>query len=151
MNEIELNDTFATGQFVGDHDGSISITGVREGGLPNPNDFFRFFGTIGDTITLETFNLGAITIFDSELFLYNPSGTLIGFDDDSGTNSLASRITTTLTETGMFGAAVGGWIDSDAFNYRLDISGLTPSAVPAPASIALISLGLFGLRLRRKI
>jgi PEP-CTERM motif len=51
--------------------------------------------------------------------------------------------------TGNYFAALRGFGNS-VYNYEMTITGLTPSAVPVPGSIALLGLGLIALRLGRK-
>jgi hypothetical protein len=148
LTEVEPNDTPATAQVIV-HDGSITLTGVRESSSTNSfNDFFRFGATAGDTITFRVDSIGA---GDPLIRLLDQVGTLILQDDDGG-GGLNSLITYTVLTTGDYFAAVRGFSNS-VYNYQLTVTGLTAtdtSSVPIPGSIALLGLGLVGLARTRK-
>lgn len=85
------------------------------------------------------------------IVLWDPSGAEIAFDDDSGACLFCSRLDFTLVGSGLFEVSVSGFFSSDTFNYRLDISGLTPvSAVPGPGTLALLGLGFAGFAATRR-
>lgn len=167
VNEVETNDSISTAQLTGPHDGSIDVFGRREQGSLSifdhevTNDIFAFEGTVGDTISLEVFDEGAITVFDSVLRIFSPMQAELDFNDDGGSDpsTRGSRIDIVLPGSGLFYAAVGGSSGDDIFDYRLEIRGLTPtaavSAVPVPAALPLFGTGLavmgfVGWRRKRK-
>lgn len=61
-------------------------------------DIWTFQGSIGQTVTITMRSAD----FDSYLYLGDPSGTIVAFDDSSG-GELDAKITYTLTETGEWG------------------------------------------------
>jgi Bacterial pre-peptidase C-terminal domain/PEP-CTERM motif len=138
--EVEPNGSIATAQVLA-HNGSISLTGFREAININVfTDFFRFGATAGNTIV---FRVNALGGGDPLIRLLDSVGAVLAQDDDSG-GGLNSLITYNITQTGNYFAALRGFGNS-TYNYRLTITGLTPTAaVPEPAAWALMILG-FGL------
>lgn len=157
ITELEPNDTFATAQAVGPHDGLIDIIGFREfGGAGNfglgaANDFYRFTGTAGDMITIEVIDTGGGTLFDSTLALFDSGGTELAFNDDSplANSPAGSFLSYTFGTTGTFAIGIGGFLEDDTFGYRAEIRGLSPVPLPASAALLLAGLGAFALARRR--
>jgi Bacterial pre-peptidase C-terminal domain/PEP-CTERM motif len=146
--EGEPNDTTATAQLLF-HDGSISLTGRRESSPTNGfNDFFRFGATAGDQIVFRVNTIGS---GDPFIRLLDSAGGFLAQDDDSG-GGLNSLINYNITQTGNYFAAVRGFGNS-VYNYRLTVTGLTPTgSVPEPAAWALMiaGFGLVGGAMRRR-
>lgn len=151
--EVESNNTFATAQLLSPHNGSIDLFGSRVGD-PSP-DFFTFFATSGNIITLAVNTGGGAD--DPILFLLNPVGGLQTFNDDKGTspNPLDSLISGfPITSTGFWAADVDGSLGSSGWTYHLVITGLTPQVtIPEPNTFLLVGLGVVmlitKLRVRR--
>ena len=149
--EVEPNDTFATAQVLSPHNGTIDLSGSRVG---DPSaDFFKFFATSGDVVTLAVNTAGGTN--DPILFLLNPTGVLQTSNDDKGTplNPLDSLISNfPITSTGFWAADVNG--NNSGWTYHLIITGLTPQVtIPEPNAFLLIGLGLLTVitKLRRSI
>ena len=148
----------------GTYDGTLSPSGTW--------DWFTFEATAGDNITIET--LGILGGFDTGLSLvedfsgngfveagdaYSP-GTLnlLAGDDDSGSGNL-SLINYTISTTGAYGIAIGGFARRTGI-YSVNLSGNTSPtptsippvahAVPEPAALGLFGLGLLGLGFARR-
>lgn len=171
--EIEGNDTQATANFIGPHDGAIDILGFQKSDF----DWFSFYGTAGDRLTLEVQNEGPSTTFagyrhefDSVMALHNDTYEL-DWDDDDDKNMdafgnempqrvrdrLGSYIERTLTRSGMFYVRLenNAISDSQTYDYRLLVRGLTPTApnatvVPLPAGLPLMVTALGGLAVLRR-
>lgn len=165
--EVESNDTFATAQALGAHDGSVIVNGSR---MADPSaDFFTFYASAGDSLTFSVANASG---FGASLGFLDPSGNFISMTGaGSGTVQLAGVAPT----SGVYGVAVSGYPDLNvAFNgiidyrycgfsnacfqdwdYQLTVSGLTPQATgPAPVSLpgtaALLALGPIAFWRRRR-
>jgi hypothetical protein len=151
--ELESNNTFATGQLLGSHDGSIEIAGSRVGDASA--DFYRFFAAAGDVITAVT-NSPTGTCFTQDPMhgLFNPAGSNVTSDDDSGSGCNSSIASFNITTTGLWGLAVVGWEDfgfegggNSGWTYTTNITGLTPETaqVPEPSTLVLLGAGLLAV------
>ena len=157
--EVEPNDTFITAQSLDPQDGTVGLAGSRIGN--SSADFYLFYATAGDSIIMAVNSPGGPTYTnDPILGLFNPSGTELTYDDDY--NGYDPRIAYSISSSGFYGAAVSGYADfgwtgggSSGWTYQLLITGLTPHngvAVPEPATMFLLGLGLVGVAgVRRKV
>jgi hypothetical protein len=151
--ELESNNTFATGQVLGFHDGTIEITGSRVGDASA--DFYRFFASAGDVITAVTNSpTGTCITQDPMHGLLNPAGSFVISDDDSGSACNSAIASFNVTATGLWGLAVVGWEDSgfdgggnSGWTYTTNITGLTPATarVPEPSTLVLLGAGLLAV------
>ncbi len=172
FHETEANDTMATANFIGTHDGSINIFGFQKSDF----DWYSFHGTAGDTLTLEVQDEGpnpnhpSTHEFDSVMALHNSLFEL-AWDDDDDTNinefgdalpqrvrdKRGSFIAHRLAETGLYYVRLEnfGINDTETYNYRLVVRGLTPSeplsgTVPLPAGLPLMISALCAIGLMRR-
>lgn len=151
--ELESNNTFATGQVLGSHEGTIEIAGSRVGDASA--DFYRFFAAAGDVITAVTNSpTGACITQDPMQGLLNPAGSYVISDDDSGSACNSAIASYNVTATGLWGLAVVGWEDfgfdgggNSGWTYTTTIIGLTPETarVPEPSTLLLLGAGLLAV------
>lgn len=163
--EIESNNTFSSAQLLGPHDGTVVVNGSRMG---DPSaDFFTFYATGGDNLTLSVVNPSG---FGASLGFLDPSGNFIAM---TGAGSGTVQLSGVAPTSGVYGVAVSGYPDLNvAFNgvidfrycgftnacfqdwdYQLTISGLSPqvtSAVPLPGTAALLAIGSLAFWRRRR-
>jgi hypothetical protein len=151
--ELESNNTFASGQLLNFHDGTIEITGSRVGN--SSADFYRFFAEAGDVITAVTNSpTGACFTQDPMHGLFNPAGSNVISDDDSGSGCNSSIASFNIGTSGLWGLAVGSWGDyafggggNSGWTYTTTITGLTPQTarVPEPSTLVLLGTGLLAV------
>ena len=152
--EIEPNDSFSEAQYFAVSDGSIFLGNAL---LDNQNDFFSFFGTTGDFVTIAMNVVGGSQagVKDPYLELFDSSETLIAEDDDNGP-SWNALISMTLGYTGLYYIHAHDFgFFNDEYHYNLEIGGLTPytngeSPVPEPGTLLLLGCGMVGLVFFRK-
>lgn len=146
VTELESNDTLATAQNVGAHDGTLVIRGIAD---LKTDDHYRFFATEGDVIALrfvfsdETPAQG----YDPYLILYDDAGAQVAIND---TIELVGNIERfAVGASGYYTVLIRPLGSNVLFNYRLDVTGLTPTAastVPVPGTLLLVLLGLAATR-----
>lgn len=152
--EVEPNDTFATAQVIGgdpfEPNGAFSILALLDVG---DVDFFAVELVEGRFYTASVFDFTPGDPFDNDSFLgiFAPDGTLFDTDDDGGPGFLSSY-SFFAPESGLWAFAVTGFGDVDFvgdhgefFEYTLVVS----EVIPAPAGVAVLGLGLLGVRRRR--
>ncbi|MGC8759555.1 MAG: PEP-CTERM sorting domain-containing protein [Bryobacteraceae bacterium] len=149
--ESEPNNSWTAANLIPGHDGTIIIQGSRVG---DPSaDYFRFPVIAGDTLTATVCCSG-----DPMLRLFDPSGTPVISDDDSGPG-LMPLIIYPISSSGLWTIAVTGWPDwsfisggSYGWDYELTLTMQTPAGamIPEPATWALMGAGLASLALRRR-
>jgi hypothetical protein len=111
--ELEPNNSFAAYQPL-NNDTSYSVSGAIS--ALSDLDYYAFYALKGSTISLNcrasvtTGNRS--TEFDPTIGLFNPSGNLVGSNDDSGTGSIwAAALSTTTNQSGIWRVAVSHYND----------------------------------------
>lgn len=125
-------------------------------------EFFTFFATAGDMLTIRTnavsggFDTGLSLLFDSTGPILESdaiSSLSLLAEDDDGAGGFLSLINFTATQTGSFAFALGGFNESSG-NFSVSLAGNTgvAGAVPEPGTWAmmLIGFGGMGVALRRR-
>ena len=108
---------------------SINVNSSKNGTFSffsNDEDYYKFNATAGKVYLIETTNRTPYT--DTVLGLYNPSGSLIGYDDDSNAN-LTSLIMWKCPSDGTYFVSVLQNTIGNGTNYTLSISELNLSSV----------------------
>lgn len=178
ITEIEGNDTLATaqsldGNFTLDYSGNIGDAGSNTS-TTIPHVTVQGFAETGgrDTFKFTVTHAGSVGIFDidfgmpgfdANLTLFDAAGTQIAYNDDyssgagqGGSNhSYDSFIQYAFAQAGTFMIQVGTCCQNSPFysnsSYELQVSLQNPaSAVPEPAAIALLGLGVMGIAARRR-
>ncbi|WP_193175993.1 M10 family metallopeptidase [Oricola nitratireducens] len=122
----DLPGTSATGA-------SIGIGGSYVGDLETvgDSDWIAVNLVAGETYVINLSGYGATPVTDTYLSLYSPgstsraSGTLVGFDDDSGPD-LNSSLVYTATSSGTYYIDAGSYNDSLAGGYMVEAATYTP-------------------------
>lgn len=92
------------------------------------SDWYAITLTAGQTYTFAGFGFGRGSLRDTELTLYNASGSQVAYDDDSGPLAY-SRMTYTATVTGTYYIAMDGW-GSSVGQYMLTANAGTSAYYP---------------------
>ncbi|MFC1537709.1 DVUA0089 family protein, partial [Gemmatimonadota bacterium] len=98
--------------------GSLELTdGSSRQNSASFADDYTFTGSAGDTVVIDL----ASSAFDTYLYLYDQSGTLVAFNDDhEGTSR--SLIIHTLSLSGTYTIEVTSYGDNETGEYRVDLS-----------------------------
>lgn len=89
----------------------------------NDYDWYYFYATAGQSVTLQVFRKG--TTLDPQLLLHAPDGTLLDEDDDSAGNLNPIISNYYLSESGRYSIGVVSFNQSSTGNYslRMDMAG----------------------------
>jgi hypothetical protein len=104
--------------------GSLSVSDCTLGD-GSYADLFAFQGNAGDSVTIDL----AAPAFDAYLILWNPSGSKVAEDDDSGIG-LNSQITFTLTSTGTWYIGANALSVGSTGSYTLSLHCASPNNCP---------------------
>ena len=151
--EFELNDTILTANPMPPLIASATAT---EGFLvAGDADYFSLTVVSGAFVTVSIFDFTPIggPALDTMLGVFDPGGTLMGFDDDDGP-ALLSSLAFIAPVGGTYSFAVTGFGDfdfdgtghSETGPYRLVVS----ASVPEPSSMMLILTAMVFVGLRRR-
>jgi len=143
--DVEPNDTLATSQditgqpavlgYVGqDGEASLGVDGEsgEDGGHP---DWFSFSATAGNDLTVATLTPAGDpqapfefhNALDPSLELYDPTGALVAWDDNSGADGKNAALVHTAAMSGSYAVRVAGAEESTG-EYVLTIQGATGAA-----------------------
>lgn len=110
---LESNDTLATAWPIGGPQvaGRRWIVGHAGAATVDP-DHYRFQGTVGRTVVIETYTPGSgdgafVNDLDPMLWLHDAAGNLLASDDNSGSDGRNPRLEYTLPASGDYVVAVG--------------------------------------------
>lgn len=150
-NEVEPNDSWAAANLIAAHAGVFSFVGSR---VENASaDYFRFPVLAGDTLTATVCCSG-----DPMLALFDPSGSMVAYNDDW--NGLMPYLSYTIPATGMWTIAVTGYPDfgfsgggSSGWTYTATITmqHAASSEIPEPGTWGLLAAGLAGILALRRV
>lgn len=96
-----------------------------------PAENWTFYGNAGDTISLVMsveINVPGSAEFDPYLYLYDPNGNLVDFDDDSR-GGLNAQITTPLPISGTYRATASSYVQKTIGAYWLFLALEQPNVV----------------------
>jgi hypothetical protein len=104
--------------------GELSVASGRDGrrGDLFPVEAYVFRGRLGQKLVVELHDAE----FDSVLYLIDPQGRQVAFNDDAESGEAASRIELALPASGVFRLEVSGFSPQDVGRFRLLIEGCDP-------------------------
>jgi Bacterial pre-peptidase C-terminal domain len=93
-------------------------------------DLVQFSGTAGETVTIEMTS----AIFDTYLFLLDPTPAVVAQNDDIASGNTNSRIVFTLTTSGVWTVGATSFAPNQLGSYALALqcTGGPPPATPTP-------------------
>jgi len=147
--ESESNDTQATANFIGSYiapgDGIVVDGAITSIQAPDV-DWFTFDTSNATQIVVSVFGRPNSSVGDSYLELFDSSGTLLAFDDDSNVG-LFSSLEYTTTTGGSWSLKVSKFPGTVDFGYKM-IIGLNITPIPTPGAASLMAVG--GLLVARR-
>jgi len=130
VNEAEGNDSKAAAQ-------NLTLPAVSSGaiGVADDQDYFSFTGHKGENVSIlvETVSLGAESLLDPEVYLFDSSDRIVSSNDQNGLEGLHEHdafIRTVLPSDGTFYIRVWDfWGDAGGsnFNYKMHVKIDSPS------------------------
>lgn len=104
--------------------GELSVASGRDGrrGDLFPVEAYVFRGRLGQKLVVELHDAE----FDSVLYLIDPQGRQVAFNDDAESGEAASRIELALPASGVFRLEVSGFSPQDMGRFRLLMEGCDP-------------------------
>jgi extracellular elastinolytic metalloproteinase len=132
--DAEPNDSFATAQ-------SLVAGTAALGAISGSDDWYQFNVTAGNVVTLTTTTPGAgpgefTNTLDPAIELYDPSGNLVGSDDNSAADGRNASLTRTAAATGAYRVRVRP-ANATSGEYTLN----TAVAAGPPATVSSIVVG----------
>lgn len=166
VNEVEPNNSIGTAQNIDAYFSLASNANIQNsttiphvtihGSAPAP-DFYSFTVTTANSQGTFDIDNTAVT-FDSQINIQDTGGNILAFNDDPATLDPGStrledsRLTYTFATPGTYYVRVFDLNGSASGNYDLHVSLQNASAVPEPASWAMliVGFGVIGAALRAR-
>ena len=114
---------------------TYSVTGSIDEPWDVDWDFYRFYASPGDTVTIEEWGQqsGLGTLEDPTVRLYDRNGSQIAINDDivSGVQRESRLVYTNFSYSGAYFVVADSW-DYTAGSYQLDVELVTPNLIQLP-------------------